>query len=45
LKDLARRYVWLLSELHGGNEFSKDQVWRWLEQAEAIRKAEPRTTP
>jgi hypothetical protein len=29
-----RRYQWLLSELHGGNSFSKDQLWAWLQDAE-----------
>jgi len=24
---------WLLSEFHGGNTFSKDTLWHWLEQA------------
>jgi len=46
LSGLARRYVWLLSELHGGNQFSQEQLWRWLEEAEAtIRKTEPPTEP
>jgi hypothetical protein len=43
---MARRYVWLLSELHAGNEFSKDQLWRWLEEAEAnLRGDEASPTP
>ena len=43
---MARRYVWLLSELHAGNEFSKDQLWRWLEDAESdLRRAESDGTP
>ena len=43
---MARRYVWLLSELHAGNEFSKDQLWRGLEDAEsALRRAESGGTP
>jgi|GEM_PF-2530181 hypothetical protein len=46
LRKLAQRYVWLLSELHAGNEFSKDQLWRWVEEAEAaIRNAERVPTP
>ena len=35
-KKLAERYRWLLSELHGGNEFSKDQLWQWLQEADYI---------
>jgi hypothetical protein len=43
---MARRYLWLLSELHAGNEFSKDQLWRWLEEAESIlRRDEASRTP
>ena len=43
---MACRYVWLLSELHSGNEFSKDQLWRWLEEAESdLRKAQASRTP
>ena len=44
--ELARRYVWLLAELHGGNEFSKDQLWCWLLEAEAVtHRAEICPTP
>ena len=43
---MARRYLWLLSELHAGNEFSKDQLWRWLEDAEsALRRGDGDGTP
>lgn len=43
---MARRYVWLLSELYSGNEFSKDQLWRWLEEAESdLRKVQTSRTP
>ena len=28
-----RALCWLLSELHGGNEFPKDTLWNWLQQA------------
>lgn len=35
LREIVRRHVWLLSELHGGDEFSKDLLWRWLREAEA----------
>ena len=41
LSEMTRRYIWLLSELHGGNQFSKEQLWRWLTEANAtIAKAE-----
>lgn len=41
LSEMARRYMWLLSELHAGNDFSNDQLWRWLREAEsALRKVE-----
>ena len=43
---MARRYVWLLSELYSGNEFSKEQLWRWLEEAESdLRKVQVSRTP
>lgn len=29
----TRALCWLLSELHGGNQFSKEALWHWLEQA------------
>jgi hypothetical protein len=31
------RYRWLLSELHVGNKFSKDQLWQWLREANMAR--------
>jgi hypothetical protein len=41
LRHMSRRYIWLLSELHGGNQFSKEQLWRWLAEANAaIAKAD-----
>jgi hypothetical protein len=41
LRQITRRYIWLLSELHGGNQFSKEQLWHWLTEANAaIAKAE-----
>ena len=41
LSEMTRRYIWLLSELHGGNQFSKEQLWRWLTEANAaVAKAE-----
>lgn len=33
--NMLRRYIWLLSELHGGNQFSQEQLWRWLIEANA----------
>jgi hypothetical protein len=42
LRDIVPRHIWLLSELHAGNEFSKDQLWRWLKEAEATRPDTPR---
>ena len=42
---MARRYVWLLSELHSGNEFSKDQLWRWLKEAEPLLRMEDASRP
>ena len=35
VSEMIQRYVWLLSELHGGNQFSKEQLWRWLTEANA----------
>ncbi len=41
LSEMTRRYIWLLSELHGGNQFSQEQLWRWLTEANAtIAKVE-----
>ena len=34
--DLVRKYRWLLSELHAGNEFSKDNLWKWLKEVEYL---------
>ena len=43
---VARRHRHLLSELHAGNAFSKDQLWRRLEETEpAMRKADADRTP
>ena len=40
LTALTRRYVWLLAEIHGGNQFSRDRLWHWLTEAEtAIAEA------
>lgn len=40
LMEQTKRLVWLLSELHGGNEFSNDQLWKWCAEAQdVIRKA------
>jgi hypothetical protein len=36
LRAIIKRHVWLLSELHGGNEFSKDDLWRWLTEAQSV---------
>jgi hypothetical protein len=33
LRESAARLAWLTSELHGGNEFSKDSLWRWYTMA------------
>jgi hypothetical protein len=38
LRDLSRRYIHLLGELHAGNEFSKEQLWKWLNEAAATLK-------
>jgi hypothetical protein len=27
---------WLLSELHGGNSFTKDTLWTWLHQVSVV---------
>lgn len=43
LLESARRMRWLCSELHGGNAFSKGDLWRWGEGAQmAISRAEGR---
>lgn len=36
-KTVFDRYCWLLGELHAGNEFNKDQLWKWLREAEMAR--------
>lgn len=37
----VKRMRWLCSELHAGNSFSRDDLLRWLEEADsAIRRAE-----
>lgn len=46
LVDVARRMRWLCSELHGGNAFSKPDLWRWQEEASsALGVAERNTRP
>lgn len=41
---VAKRLSWLCSELYHGNSFSKDSLWRWYEDAQAvITKAERRS--
>ena len=37
-----RRARWLLSELHGGNEFSKADLWNWLQEIERAYDAHNR---
>ncbi|MFG1304175.1 hypothetical protein V5F34_08550 [Xanthobacter autotrophicus] len=40
----ARRLSWLCAELYHGNAFSKENLWRWHEDAQAaIAKAEGRS--
>jgi len=40
----AKRLHWLCAELYHGNSFSKDDLWRWCEDAQAvITKAERRS--
>ena len=34
--EMLHRYRHLLQELHASNEFSKEQLWRWLEEAEMV---------
>lgn len=29
--------MWLFGELHGGNQFSKDDYWKWGQQARVLR--------
>jgi hypothetical protein len=33
---VLKRHAWLLSELHAGNEFSKDDLWKWLTEAQSV---------
>lgn len=41
---VAKRHSWLCSELYHGNAFSKENLWRWHEDAQAvITKAERRS--
>jgi hypothetical protein len=44
LLEIAKRHRHLLSELHGGNAFSKDHLWQELAKTnETIAKASPTT--
>lgn len=36
LLDIAKRHRHLLSELHGGNAFSKDYLWRALAETQTL---------
>jgi hypothetical protein len=35
-QDIMRRHIWLLAELHAGNHFSPELLWRWLIEAQAV---------
>lgn len=39
--DILREYRWLLGELHAGNTFSKDEIWKRLERLPITVEDEP----